>query len=113
MVADFAEEPCHLGAAHFLVCHFAAAMKNHGANFVAFPKEADDLVLANLIVVLSRGGAKLYLFQLGATATLALLVGFLAQLVLIFAVVGDFANWRICGGRNLYQIQSSFASQAK
>src|SRR5208337_2517521 len=35
MLTDFAQEPGHLGASHFLVSHFTATMKNHGANFVA------------------------------------------------------------------------------
>jgi len=56
VLADFAQQAVHLGATYFLVSHFAAAMKNHGANLVAFAEEADDLVLANLIIVLRGGG---------------------------------------------------------
>jgi hypothetical protein len=107
--ADFAEQARHLGAPDFLVRHFAAAMKNHGANFVAFAEEPDDLVLANLIIVLRGCRAKLYLFQLRAAAAFALLVGLFVLLVKEFTVIGDFANRRIGRGRNFHQIQSAFA----
>ena len=110
---NFAEEPGHLGATHFLVSHFAATMKNHGADFMAFPEEADDLILTNLIIVLGGSGAKLYFFQLRTAAALALLVRLFIQLILVFAVVGDFANRRIRGRRYLHQIQSPFARQTK
>src|SRR5262249_17990900 len=73
-ITDFAEQPGHLRAPHFLVSHFAAAMKNHGANFVAFAEEPDDLILANLIVVLGCGRAKLDFFKLRTAAALSLLV---------------------------------------
>jgi len=42
-----AQQAGHFGATDFLMSHFAAAMKNHGANFVAFSQKANDLVLAN------------------------------------------------------------------
>ena len=110
--ADFAKQARHLGASHFLVSHFAAAMKNHGANFVAFAEEADDLVLANLIIVLRGCWTKLNFLELRATAALALLVSLFVLLVLEFAVIGNFANRRIGRGRNLHQIQSPFARQS-
>jgi hypothetical protein len=88
-------------------------MKNHGADFVALTKKANDLVLANLIIMLSGGRAELYLFQLRTPAAFALLVGFFVQLILVFAVVREFANRRIRCGRNLHQIQSPFTRQAK
>ena len=104
-------KPVHLGAADFLVRHFAAAMKNHRANFVAFAEEADDLVLANLIIVLGGSGTKLYFLELRTTAALALFVRFFVGLVEIFAVVGDLANWRIRRGRNFHQIKPALARQ--
>jgi len=107
--ADFAQQARHLGAAHFLVRHFAAAMKNHGAHFMTFSEEANDLILANLIIVLRGGRPKLYFFELRATAALALLMRLFILLVKEFAVVGDLANRRICGGRNFHQIESPFA----
>src|SRR5712671_1110071 len=72
--ADFAQQARHLRAAHFLVRHFAAAMKNHGAHFVTLSQEANDLVLANLVIVLRGGRPKLYFFELRATTALALLM---------------------------------------
>src|ERR1700676_5202125 len=109
VLADFAEQARHFRAAHFLVGHFAAAMKNHGAHFVAFAEEADDLVLANLIVVLRGGRPELYFLELRAAAALALLVGFLVLLVKKLALIGDLANRRICRRRYFHQVESSFA----
>jgi len=82
--------------------------KNHRAHFVAFAEEPQDLVLANLIVVLRSGGPELDFLQLRAAAALALLVGFLVGLIKIFAVVGDLANRRISRGRDFHQIEPFF-----
>jgi len=60
VVADLTQQARHFSATHFLVRHFASAMKNHGAHFVAFPKKPNNLVLANLIIVLRGGRPKLY-----------------------------------------------------
>src|SRR6266852_6595695 len=86
-------------------------MENHRAHFVAFAEEAEDLVLANLIVVFRGGGPKLDFFQLRAAAALALLVGFFVSLVKILAVVGDLANRRIGGRRNFHQVETFFLGQ--
>ena len=107
--ADFAQQTGHLGAAHFLVRHFAAAMENHGAHFMALSQETDDLVLTDLVIVLRGGRPKFDFFKLRATAALALLMRLFILLVKEFAVVGDLANRRIGGGRNLHQIESPFA----
>jgi hypothetical protein len=111
LVADFHEQAVHLGAADFLVRHFASAMKNHRAHFVAFTEEADDLVLANLIIVFRGGGPKLDFLQLRATAALALLVRLFIGLVQILAVVGDFANRRIGRGRDFHQVEPFILGQ--
>src|SRR4029077_15400884 len=65
-VADFIEQARHLGAAHFLVSHLAAAVKNHGADFVAFPEESNNLVLTNLVIVLRGGRPKFHFLELRA-----------------------------------------------
>jgi hypothetical protein len=106
---DFPQQARHLGSPYFLVRHFAPAMKNHGAHFVAFSEKADDLILANLIIVLRGGRAKFYFLQLRAATALALLVGLFVLLVKKFAVIGNFANRRIGRRRNFHQIQSAFA----
>jgi len=111
MLADFHQQAGHLGAAHFLVCHFAAAMENHGTNFVAFSEEADDLVLANLIIMLRSSGPKLYFLKLRATAALALLMRLLILLIEELAVVRDLANRRVRRGRDFHQVQSAFAGK--
>src|SRR5258705_10145309 len=38
---DFAQQARHLGTTHFLVRHFAAAMKNNSANFMTLSQEAN------------------------------------------------------------------------
>jgi hypothetical protein len=86
-------------------------MENHRANFVAVSEEANDLILANLIIVLRGRGTKLYFLELRTTAALALLVGFLVGLVEILAVVSDLANWRIRRRRNFHQIKTALARQ--
>jgi len=113
LIAEFAQQASHLGAADFLVRHFAATMKNHGANFMTFAEEADDLVLANLKIVFRGVGPELDFLQSRAAAAFALLVCPLVLLVKKFAVIGDLANRRIRRGRNLHQIQSAFAGHAK
>jgi hypothetical protein len=113
LIAEFAQQASHLGAADFLVRHFAATMKNHGSNFMTFAKEADDLVLANLKIVFRGVGPELDFFQSRATAALTLLVCPLVRLVKKLAVIGDLANRRIGRGRDLHQIQSAFAGHAK
>src|SRR2546430_142110 len=111
LVADLHQQTVHLGAAYFLVRHFAPAMKNHRSHFVAFAEEPDNLVLADLIVVFGGGRPKLYFLQLRAAAALALLVGLFVCLVEIFAVVRDLANRRIGCGRNFHEIQPLFLRQ--
>jgi hypothetical protein len=109
---DFTEQARHFGATHFLVSHFAAAMKNHGAHFVAFTEKPYDLVLTNLKIVFRGSWTKLHLFQLRTTAALALFVRLFVLLILEFAVIGNLANRRIGRRRNFHQIQPPFARQA-
>src|SRR5260370_17448768 len=86
LVANLHEQAVHLGAPDFLVGHFAPAVKNHRAHFVAFAEEPEDLVLANLIVVLRGGGPKLNFPQLHAAAVLPLLSLLFFSPVTIFAL---------------------------
>jgi hypothetical protein len=111
LVGNFDQQAVHLGAAYFLVRHFAATMENHGANFVAVAEKADDLVFANLIIMLRSGGTKFYFLELRTTAALALFVRFFVGLVKIFAVIGNLANWRVRRGRNFHQIKTALARQ--
>jgi len=93
------------------VSHLAAAMKNHGADFVAFPEESNNLVLTNLVIVLRGGRPKFDFLELRATAALALLMRLFILLVKKFAVVGDLANRWIGGRRDLHQVESAFSRQ--
>jgi hypothetical protein len=112
LIADFAQQTSHLGAAYFLVRHFPAAVEDHCTNFVTFAQELEDLILANLKIMLRGGWAKLNFLQLRATAALALFVSFLILLILKFAVIGDLANRGVRRGRDFHQVQATFPSQA-
>ena len=109
LLANFREQTGHLGAANFLVSHLAAAMKNHGANFMAFSEEPKNLALANLKIVLRGCRTKLNFFELRTPTALSLLVSLLALLVKKLTVIRDLANRRIGGRRNFHQIEASFA----
>ncbi len=111
MVANLDQQPVHLRAANFLVRHFAAAMENHGAHFVAFAEKPDDLILANLIIVFGGGRPELYFLELRSAAAFALLMGLLVLLVKKFAVIGDLANRRIRGWRDFHQVKPPLARQ--
>src|SRR5260370_30274979 len=111
VLADLPQQTCHLGAAHFLVRHLASAMKNHGAHLVPFPEESNDLILANLIIVLRSRRPKLYFLELRAAAALALLMRLLILLVNKFAVVGDLADRRSPPRPDSHQRQSPRARQ--
>jgi len=86
-------------------------MENHRANFVAIAEKADDLILANLIIVFRGRGTKFYFLELRATAALALLVRFFVGLVEILAVVGDLADWGIRRRRDFHQVKPALARQ--
>jgi len=55
---------------------------------------------------------KLHFLELRAAAALALLMSLFVLLIKKLAVVGDLANRRIGGGRNLHQVESTFAGHA-
>ena len=80
MIDNILKQPIHLGAANFLVGHFAPAVEDHGLDFVPFTQKLDDLILANLIIVLGGGWPELYFLELRALLMLALLVRFLIEL---------------------------------
>src|SRR6266571_3863901 len=111
LIANIAEQAVHLGPAHFLVSHFAAAMKDHGAHLVAIAEEPDNLVFANLIIVLRGVGPKFDFLQLRGAAALALLVSLFVLLVLIFPVIRNFADRRVGRGRDFHEIESFLSRQ--
>jgi hypothetical protein len=112
VIRDIFQKAIHFGAAHFLVSHFAAAMEDHGLNLVTFTQEPDDLVLADLVIVLGGRRPKFHFLELRAFLVLALLVRLLIELVKKFAVIGDLADGRISRGRNLHQVKAALACHA-
>jgi len=83
---------------------FRARDEKSCAHFVA-SREADDLALANLIVVLSGGGPKLDFLQLRNRGCSCAAREPFVGLIEIFAVVGDLTNGRI--GRGEISTRSS------
>jgi len=109
VIGKFLQQPIHFGAAHILVRHFAATMKDHGFYFMTLAQEANDLVLAHLIIVLGGGGPKFHFFNMGTLLIFLGFVRFLALLVEKFSVIHDFADRRDGVGRNLHNIQTHLA----
>jgi len=95
MIGDFLQQAIHLGAAHFLVSHFAATMKDHGLHLMAFAQKLYDLVLAHLVVVLRGCRPELDFLELRTFLVLALLVRLFVCLVQVLTVVGYFADGRV------------------
>src|SRR5713226_8503916 len=82
-----------------------------GAHFMALSKEANDLILTNLVIVLRGSRPKLYFLELRAAAALALLMRLFILLVKKFTIVGDLANRGIGGRRDFHQVESPFTRQ--
>jgi hypothetical protein len=106
VICNFLQQAVHLRSAHFLMSHFAAAMKDHRLYFVPFAKEPNNLILANLKIMFRGRRTKLDFLELRTFLMFALFVRFFVGLVKIFSVVGDLANRRVSGRRNFHQIQS-------
>ncbi len=96
----------HFRAAHFLVGHLAAPVENHGLYFVTLAEKPDDLVFANLIIMLGGCRPEFYFLELRAFLMFALLVRFLTCLVQKFPVVGDLADRRVRVRRDLHKVQA-------
>src|SRR5580704_2409139 len=109
VIHNFLQQTVHLLAADVLVRHFAAAMENHGLYLVTFTEEADDLILANLKIMLGRGRPELNFLDVRTLLMFLGFVRFLARLVLKFAVVHQFANRRHSIGRDFHHVQAGIA----
>src|SRR5215472_4194622 len=105
-VADILHQAFHLGAAHVLVSHLAPAMEDHRFYFVAFSEELDDLIFANLIIVLGGGWPELYFLDMRTFLVLLLLVRLLVLLVEELAVIHELADRRHRVGRDFHDIQA-------
>jgi hypothetical protein len=96
-------------AAQALPRHFASAEEDGRLHLVSLVEEAQHMILFGLVVVIIHVDTKLNFFDRNG---LLFFLGFaLALFVLVqkFPVIHDAANRRLRGGRNLYQIQVSFA----
>src|SRR5271156_2068236 len=111
VVDDISHQPVHLGTAHVLVRHFAAAMKDHRFHFIAFAEEPNDLIFANLVIVLGRGGPKLHFLDV---RTFLMLLGFVSLFVRFvekLAVVHDLADGRHGIRRNFHHVEPGLAGR--
>src|SRR2546428_5625277 len=70
-------------------------MENHGLHFVALAQKLDDLVFADLIIVLGGGRPELHFLKLRALLMLALFVRLFVRLIKKFSVIGDLADRRV------------------
>src|ERR1700674_5007611 len=95
VIGNVLQQPLHLRAAYFLVGHLAATVEDHGLDFMAFTEKSDDLVLANLIVVLGRSRPEFYFLELRPLLMFALFVRFFVGLVKVLAIIGDLTNRRV------------------
>src|SRR5713226_9315575 len=112
MIGDIFQQPLHLRAAHFLVSHLPATMENHGFHFVALAQKLDDLVFADLIIMLGSCWPELHFLELRTLLVFALLVRLLIRLIEKFPVIGDLADWRVRIRRNLHQVQGALPGQS-
>src|SRR5438445_8245186 len=87
-------------------------MENHGLHFVALAQKLDDLVFADLIIVLGGGRPELHFLKLRALLMLALFVRLFVRLIKKFSVLGDLANLRVRIRRNLHQVRAALAGHA-
>src|ERR1700722_7572018 len=109
VVGDVHQQTIHLGAAHILVRHFAAAMKNHRLHFVTVTQEPNDLILSHLIIVLGGRRTELHFLDVRTLLVLLRLVRLLALLVQELSVIHQLANRRHGIGRDLDNVQSGLS----
>lgn len=86
-----------------------ASTEEHGSfYFVALLEEAHGMILFELVIMFIRVGPELHFLDRDVLLMLSSLMLFLVLLIKILAVIHDPANRRSCGGRDFYQVQSTF-----
>ena len=95
-------------SAHFLIGHFASAIGQHDFRFVAFFQKSLNLPDLDLEIVLVRPWTQFDFLDLGRFLVSPTLMVFLAQLILVLAVIHDAADWRRRRRRDFHQIVSAF-----
>ena len=106
VLGDFVQQARHLGAAHVLVSHFAAAMKYHRLHFVPLAEEADDLILPHLKIVLGGGRTELYFLDVRTFLVLFRFMRFFVLLVEELPVVDELADRRHSRRRDFHNVQA-------
>src|ERR1700685_4024844 len=89
--------------------HLPALETQRSFYLVAFTQEANGLVLLGLIIVLIHGHRKLDFFDHNDFLLLARRAVALVLLVEKFTVILNAANRRLSRGRDLHQVQATFA----
>ena len=105
--ADAFEE----GLGDFLMGHFAATEAQGDFHLVAFGEERCGVLHFNAEIVVVDHRAELDFLQLDHFLLFAGFVGFLLKLVLVFAVVEDFADRRFGVGRDFDEVKPRFFGQ--
>src|SRR5262249_53401481 len=103
---QFFDEPLENATPDLGVRHFTPAEENRRLDLVTFFEEALDVLLLELIIVFVDLGAELDLFDENHFLVLLRLTRALLLLVLVLAEVHDAADGRVCGRRDLDQVET-------
>src|SRR5438105_13539868 len=84
-------------------------MKNHGLHFVSLAEKLDDLIFADLIIMLGGCRPEFYFFELRTLLMFALLVCLLIGLIEKFPLIGDVTDRRFLIRLGLHQVYGALA----
>ena len=93
--AEFFDDAVHEFGADFFVSHFAATEDDHNLDTIAVVEQLEDFAAFNIEVIFPNFQTKSDLFELGALGFFLSAGLLLHLLILVFAPVDDFDNWRI------------------
>ncbi len=109
VVADIVDQAFQDLASQALPRHLASAKEDGGFDLVPLVQEPQHVILFGIVIVVVHVNAELDLFYGDRLLMLLRLALFLLLLIKVFAVIHDAANGRLCGGRDLDQVQILFA----
>ena len=105
MFANIFDQPFQDLAAQPRACHFAAAKENSRFDLISFIQKPQHVILFGVVVVIIHINAEFHFLDGNRLLVLLGLAFLFFLLVKVLPVIHDAANRRICGGRNLNQIQ--------
>src|SRR5262249_24313148 len=104
--ADIVLHTVEESGAQFLVCHFTAAKPQSDFDLVAVLKEALHRAHFHLIIVVVDHRSELDLLNLNDFLFFTSFRCLFLRLVLVLAVIQDFADWRRRVGGDFYQVET-------